>query len=122
MANKSKVSWLKSQKENAQGKLSLAIALGSINGLLMIVQTAILAYIIDLVIFADSAVAEGMTNDITTVFIALVVVVFCRAALGYFSECYSRRGAMFIKTHIRSALLHRIFELGPVYTQKKRQC
>jgi len=115
--------WLKSQKKSAQGKLSRAIALGSINGLLMIVQTAMLAYLIDLVIFTDSSITNGIANDttnnITKVAIALVAVIFSRAALGYFSECYSRRGAMFIKTNIRSKLLNRLFELGPAYTQKK---
>ena len=50
---------------------------------------------------------------------ALVAVILCRAALGYFSECYSRRGAMDIKTNIRSRLLNRLFQLGPAYTQTK---
>jgi ATP-binding cassette subfamily C protein CydD len=107
--------WLKSQKKSAHGNLSLSIALGSINGLLMIVQTAMLAYLIDLVIFTDGVIA----NELTKVTIALVAVIFCRAALGYFSECYSRRGAMFIKSNIRLRLLNRLFELGPAYTQKK---
>ena len=50
---------------------------------------------------------------------ALVAVIFCRAALGYFSECYSRRGAMDIKANIRSRLLNRLFQFGPAYTQTK---
>ena len=111
--------WLKSQKKIAQGKLSLAIALGSINGLLMIIQTAILAYLIDLAIFTDNITTPNTANDITMVTIALAVVIFFRAALGYFSECYSRRAAMFIKSNMRSRLLNRLFELGPAYTQKK---
>ena len=49
---------------------------------------------------------------------ALVAVILCRAALGYFSECYSRRGAMDIKTNIRSRLLNRLFQLGPAYTNQ----
>lgn len=115
--------WLKSQKKSAHGKLSRSIALGSINGLLMIAQTAMLAYLIDLVILTDSSITNGIANDttnnVTKVAIALVAIIFSRAALGYFSECYSRRGAMFIKTNIRSKLLNRLFELGPAHTQKK---
>jgi ATP-binding cassette subfamily C protein CydD len=130
--------WLKSQKKYAHGRLSRAIALGSLNGLLMIVQTAILAYLINLVIFAsnDAGLNNGssptssnsvLTNisdgviftDITLISMALVAVILCRAALGYFSECYSRRGAMDIKTNIRSRLLNRLFQLGPAYTQTK---
>lgn len=122
--------WLKSQKACAQGKLSRAIALGSLNGLLMIVQTAMLAYLIDLVIFAENEntlinpsnneVSEGIIfTDLTMVVIGLVIIILCRAALGYFSECYSRRGAMFIKANIRSRLLNRLFQLGPAYTELK---
>jgi ATP-binding cassette subfamily C protein CydD len=139
--------WLKSQKKYAHGRLSRAIALGSLNGLLMIVQTAILAYLINLVIFSsnDAGLNTGLSSnassntssdalsnsvlanisdgviftDITLISMALVAVILCRAALGYFSECYSRRGAMDIKTNIRSRLLNRLFQLGPAYTQTK---
>jgi len=123
--------WLKYQKRYAQGKLSRAIALGSLNGLLMIIQTAMLAYLIDLVIFpsedlsltnslSSSEITDGILfSDTTMISIALVALIFCRAALGYFSECYSRRGAMDIKANIRSRLLNRLFQFGPAYTQTK---
>lgn len=109
-------SWLKAQKKHAHGKLSKAIALGSVNGLLMILQTAILAYLIDLVIFSSE---ESKAYTLTQISVLLVGVIFARAALGYFSECYSRRGAMLIKANIRSRLLHRLFQLGPAYSQTK---
>jgi len=123
--------WLKSQKKHAHGKLSVAIALGSLNGILMILQTAILAYLIDWVIFSEKSISlfNDASNELTTsssmftnlsmVIIALVVVIFCRAALGYFSECYSRRSAMNIKANIRSRLLYRVFQLGPSFAQTK---
>ena len=123
--------WLKYQKKYAHGKLSRAIALGSLNGLLMIIQTAMLAYLIDLVIFPSEelTLANSLGKSITTegapfsetslISMALVAIVFCRAALGYFSECYSRRGAMDIKANIRSRLLNRLFQFGPAYTQTK---
>ena len=123
--------WLKYQKKYAHGKLSRAIALGSLNGLLMIIQTAMLAYLIDLVIFPseDLSLTNSLSNSVTTesilfsettlISMVLVAVIFCRAALGYFSECYSRRGAMDIKANIRSRLLNRLFQFGPAYTQTK---
>ena len=55
--------WLKYQKKYAQGKLSIAIALGSLNGLLMILQTAILAYLIDLTIFPNTAINNTQNNQ-----------------------------------------------------------
>jgi ATP-binding cassette subfamily C protein CydD len=123
--------WLKYQKKYAHGKLSIAIALGSLNGLLMIMQTAMLAYLIDIVIFpnvdvgvsnnsSQSIITESAAStDITTICIALIATIICRAALGYFSECYSRRGAMNIKANIRSRLLNRLFQFGPAFTQSK---
>jgi ATP-binding cassette subfamily C protein CydD len=106
--------WLKYQKKHAHGKLSKAIALGSLNGVLMILQTAILAYLLDLVIFSNG---ESNKYTLTQVSVVLVSVVVLRATLGYFSECYSSRGAMQIKANIRSRVLHRLFLLGPSYTQ-----
>ncbi|MBL4765890.1 MAG: thiol reductant ABC exporter subunit CydD [Colwellia sp.] len=127
--------WLKYQKKYAHSKLSYAIALGSLNGLLMIIQTAILAYLIDLAIFPNNelglsdTLSSGLSNsaitdsamftDTTVISMVLVTIVFFRAALGYFSECYSRRGAMNIKANIRSRLLNRLFQFGPAYTQTK---
>ena len=122
--------WLKSQKKYAHGKLSRAIALGAVNGLLMILQTAVLAYLINLVIFpsiesipstelSSTAFTGTAFTDTTMIMLALVLIICCRAGLGYFSECYSRRGAMDIKANIRSRLLHRLFEFGPAYTQTK---
>ena len=127
--------WLKSQKKTASSKLSRAIALGSLNGLLMILQTALLAYLIDFIVFNNASneitkVTSYSLNDdffghhvifteLALPFSLLIVIIFCRAALGYFSECFSRRGAMDIKANIRSRLLYRLFQLGPSYAQIK---
>ena len=121
--------WLKYQKKYAQGKLSIAIALGSLNGLLMILQTAILAYLIDLTIFPNTAINNTQNNHVVTniidltnntvIVLSLIAIIIFRALLGYFSECYSRRGAMNIKENIRSRLLNRLFQFGPAYTQTK---
>ena len=133
--------WLKSQKKYAHGKLSRAIAFGAVNGLLMVVQTAMFAYLINLVIFpqdkstitddfntptllGNDTFAQGLFSDIhfsdiTLAIVAISFIVICRALLGYFSECYSRRGAMDIKANIRSRILNRLLQLGPAYTQAK---
>jgi len=123
--------WLKSQRTTAEGKLSLAIALGSGNGLLMILQTAILAYVIDASIFSELlsspdplllSTAEVASNvlglgSLQWMLLALAAIILLRAALGYYSECYSRRGAMLIKAGIRQQLLKRLFQQGPAYVQ-----
>lgn len=120
--------WLKLQKATDQGKLSRSIALGSLNGILMVVQTAMFAYLIDMhllshsdikVVSSDNVITSVISNDMALIGTALIIIIFFRAVLGYFSECYSRRGAMFIKANIRSQLLSHLFHLGPAYTQKK---
>ena len=133
--NKTVNNWLKYQKRYAHNKLSIAIALGSFNGILMIAQTAILAYLIDLFIFSNNQTTlsnnqgtnignntnldAALFSDSTLIIITLIILILCRAALGYFTECYSRRGAMDIKSNIRARLLNRLFQFGPTFTQIK---
>ncbi|MDX2319759.1 MAG: thiol reductant ABC exporter subunit CydD [Moritella sp.] len=109
---KERLTWLKSQRTNAQGKLSKAIALGSINGILMIVQMALLAGIINEIIFSNKALAE-----ITPLLLGLIAIVLIRTLFGYISERYSRHAAMLIKVSIRQQLLQHLFAMGPAKTQ-----
>ncbi|CED60256.1 ABC transporter, ATP-binding/permease protein CydD [Moritella viscosa] len=106
------LTWLKSQRTHAQGRLSRAIALGSFNGILMIVQMAILAGIINEIIFSNKALAE-----ITPLLFGLVAIIITRTAFGYISERYSRHAAMLIKVSIRQQLLQHLFAMGPAKTQ-----
>jgi len=105
--------WLKSQKSHSQGRLSKAIALGSVNGVLMIGQTALLAFLIDSLLLNQSQPSALVSWAIG----GLIALIFIRAMFGYFSECYSRRGAIAIKSQLRKQLLQRLFQLGPAYTQ-----
>ncbi|CAM3210600.1 thiol reductant ABC exporter subunit CydD [Moritella viscosa] len=106
------LTWLKSQRTHAQGRLSRAIALGSFNGILMIVQMAILAGIINEIIFSNKALAE-----ITPLLFGLVAIIITRTTFGYISERYSRHAAMLIKVSIRQQLLQHLFAMGPAKTQ-----
>jgi len=106
------LTWLKSQRTHAQGRLSRAIALGSLNGILMIVQMAILAGIINEIIFSNKAIAE-----IKPLLFGLVAIIIIRTIFGYISERYSRHAAMLIKVSIRQQLLQHLFAMGPAKTQ-----
>ncbi|KXO13488.1 Transport ATP-binding protein CydD [Moritella sp. JT01] len=106
------LTWLKSQRTHAQGRLSRAIALGSVNGILMIIQMAILAGIINEIIFSNKALAE-----ITPLLFGLVAIIITRTVFGYISERYSRHAAMLIKVSIRQQLLQHLFAMGPAKTQ-----
>ena len=106
------LTWLKSQRTQAQGRLSKAIALGAFNGILMIVQMAILAGIINEIIFSNKALAE-----ITPLLFGLVAIIITRTVFGYISERYSRHAAMLIKVSIRQQLLQHLFAMGPAKTQ-----
>ena len=109
---KERLTWLKSQRTHAQGRLSRAIALGSVNGILMIVQMAILAGIINEIIFLNKTLTE-----ITPLLFGLVAIIITRTVFGYISERYSRHAAMLIKVSIRQQLLQHLFAMGPAKTQ-----
>ncbi|MCJ8349998.1 thiol reductant ABC exporter subunit CydD [Moritella sp.] len=106
------LTWLKSQRTQAQGRLSKAIALGAFNGILMIVQMAILAGIINEIIFLNKTLTE-----ITPLLFGLVAIIITRTVFGYISERYSRHAAMLIKVSIRQQLLQHLFAMGPAKTQ-----
>jgi ATP-binding cassette subfamily C protein CydD len=103
--------WLKGQRTYAQGRLSKAIALGSLNGILMIVQMAVLAGIINEIIFAQKSLSQ-----LTTLLGLLIAVVLLRTLCGYITERYSRHAAMLIKTAIRQQLVQHLFAMGPAQT------
>ena len=100
--------WLKSQRRHSQGRLSIAIACGSINGILMIVQMAFLAAIVNQIVFQQQNIAT-----ISPWLQGLAGVVIFRALFGYGSERYSRYAAMQIKLAIRQQLLQQLFAMGP---------
>ncbi|MCE0556820.1 thiol reductant ABC exporter subunit CydD [Motilimonas sp. E26] len=108
--------WLKQQKSKSQGLLAKAIAFGSLNGLVMIGQMALLAWIIDGAIFKQQSL-----HDLTPWLATLGLVVLLRAGLGYASERFSQRGAAKIKQEIRQELLQKIVSLGPAYTRQYGQ-
>ena len=87
--------WLKQQKTKSQGLLTRAIAFGSLNGLVMIGQMALLAWIIDGAIFQQQSL-----TDLQPWLLALAGVVVSRAILAYASERYSQRAAAKIKHQI----------------------
>jgi len=101
--------WLKSQKVHANGWLSKAIALGAFNGLLMIAQTALLAMLVNNMVF-------GLPQSAVLI-VAIVIVVLARAALGYGARIYSSRGAFSVQRSLRTALLNKIIKLGPAYSK-----
>jgi len=77
----------------------------------MIVQMAVLAGIINEVIFSNKSLAE-----ITPLLIGLAAIVIIRTLFGYVSERYSRHAAMLIKVSIRQQLLQHLFAMGPAQT------
>ncbi len=105
--------WLKQQKNKSNGLLARAIAFGSLNGLLMIGQMALLATMINKAIFEQQTLAE-----LIPWFGYLITLVILRAVLGYLSERFSQRAAACIKQQIRQELLAKIVRLGPAYCRQ----
>jgi ATP-binding cassette subfamily C protein CydD len=107
--------WLKEQKHLTGHWLALATALGTLSGLLLIVQTWYLARILDAVIFADAGLDQvrGLLWPLLALFLA-------RALLARLSEQSAVRGATRVKLALRDRLYRHIQALGPAYLAGER--
>ncbi len=105
-----KVNFLKKQKEQSGRLLSLAIALGSMSGLLVIAQAWFLALIINKVIFE-----KGSLSDVMPWLWMMLGILILRAVIVYFSEQVAFSASADIKQNLRNRLFNHIQLLGPGY-------
>jgi ATP-binding cassette subfamily C protein CydD len=101
--------WLRQNNRKSRRPLALTIALGELSGIILILQTALLARIADEVIFRHVGLAS-----LDGVLVALMATVPARFLLMWVArrtafECASR-----VKRHVRSGLRDHLSELGPI--------
>ena len=101
--------FLKAQKQNG-GLLQLAIALGSMGGLLIVVQAWCLAHIVNAVIFDGQNLAAVQPYLVT-----ILLLILFRVAVSYASEVIAFSATAKIKQNIRERLLAKMQSLGPAY-------
>jgi ATP-binding cassette subfamily C protein CydD len=90
-------------------------AMGFLCGFLILAQAWSLSELVDRVFFKGLAL-----QDVSTLFVALFVIVTARAAITWLEEWFALRLAHAVQTDIRQALLDKIERLGPVKMREEQ--
>lgn len=107
-------SWLKEQKGACGFYLNLTILFGLLTGLALVVQAYFIATILHGVI-----ILELPKSDFTQEFLSLLGLIAVRALLAFARERASFEAGKRLRTHIRSAVLDKVNELGPAFVKGK---
>jgi ATP-binding cassette subfamily C protein CydD len=106
--------WLKSQSKIASRWLSLSIGLGLTSGVLLVVQAALLANILQKVIMEHVE-----KHTLIASFIGLLVTIALRAACTWAREIAGQRCGEEVRLAIRNTIMDRLHQLGPAYIKGK---
>ncbi|MEA3274853.1 MAG: thiol reductant ABC exporter subunit CydD [Pseudomonadota bacterium] len=106
---------LKQQKRYAGPYISLAVAFGTLNGLLLIAQAWYLARVMNAVIFAQAGI-----DEVRPWLWMLLLLFLVRALLALLAEQSAFRGAARVKVALRDQVYRHIQALGPRYLAGER--
>lgn len=98
--------WLKQQKPYAGSLIKASIALGTLAGLCLIAQAALLAWIADKAMFEGWGIAQ-----LSPYLWAMLLFIVARALLTRWVEHLAFQGAVQIKTTLRQQLYEKLFKL-----------
>ncbi|MFT5704599.1 MAG: ATP-binding cassette subfamily C protein CydD [Shewanella sp.] len=107
-------SWLKQQKGACGFYLNLTVLFGLLTGLALVVQAYFIATILHGVI-----ILELPKSQFTQEFFALLGLIAARALLAFARERASFEAGKRLRSHIRSAVLDKLNELGPAFVKGK---
>lgn len=106
--------FLKNQSKISRIELYLAIALGSLSGLIVIAQAWLIATVISDVVFESAKLIE-LQNRL----LFLLVIFFVRAILNWSSSLYAFKASIKIKLDLRNKIHKHIQKTGPIHANKK---
>ncbi len=108
------VRWLKQHSAPAKRWLRISMLLGLVNGLLIIAQAWILAVIL------QALIMENVPREqLLTPFIFLIAVFVFRALITYVRERVGFRCGQVVRQEIRTMVLDKLQDLGPVWVKGK---
>ncbi|EKB23250.1 thiol reductant ABC exporter, CydD subunit [Aeromonas veronii AMC35] len=106
--------WLRKQSSHGRRWITISIAFGLGQGILMVAQAWLLATLL------HGFIIEGSTPDQSiTLFITLLLVTLGKAALAYGREVASFKAGSAVRQTIRQLVLTRLSRLGPAYIQRR---
>ena len=104
--------WLRTQSSHGRRWITISIAFGLGQGILMVAQAWLLATLL------HGFIIEGSTPEQSiTLFITLLLVTLGKAALAYGREVASFKAGSAVRQTIRQLVLARLSRLGPAYIQ-----
>ncbi|ELV7529170.1 cysteine/glutathione ABC transporter permease/ATP-binding protein CydD [Edwardsiella ictaluri] len=104
--------WLKQRSRPAQRWLRLSMLLGLLSGLLIIVQSWLLATLLQRLII-DHTPRGDLVHD----FALLIAAIALRALLGWLRERVGFHCGQVVRREIRALVLNRLAQLGPAWIQ-----
>ncbi|KAE9624806.1 heme ABC transporter permease/ATP-binding protein CydD [Aeromonas veronii] len=106
--------WLRKQSSHGRRWITISIAFGLCQGILMVAQAWLLATLL------HGFIIEGSTPEQSiTLFITLLLVTLGKAALAYGREVASFKAGSAVRQTIRQLVLTRLSRLGPAYIQRR---
>uniref|UniRef100_UPI003BA279BA heme ABC transporter permease/ATP-binding protein CydD n=1 Tax=Aeromonas jandaei TaxID=650 RepID=UPI003BA279BA len=106
--------WLRTQSSHGRRWITISIAFGLGQGILMVAQAWLLATLL------HGFIIEGSTPEQSiTLFITLLLVTLGKAALAYGREVASFKAGSAVRQTIRQLVLTRLSRLGPAYIQRR---
>ncbi|PAV08402.1 cysteine/glutathione ABC transporter permease/ATP-binding protein CydD [Arsenophonus sp. ENCA] len=108
------VKWLKQQSAPAKHWLRLSMLLGIISGLLIVTQAWLLATILQALII-DNVPREQLLVQ----FSLLICVFIVRAIINFIRESVGFVCGKIVRQQIRSMVLHKLNQLGPIWVKNK---
>ncbi|WP_425854268.1 heme ABC transporter permease/ATP-binding protein CydD [Aeromonas veronii] len=106
--------WLRKQSSHGRRWITISIAFGLGQGILMVAQAWLLATLL------HGFIIEGSTPEQSiTIFITLLLVTLGKAALAYGREVASFKAGSAVRQTIRQLVLTRLSRLGPAYIQRR---
>jgi len=110
-SNKKALRWLFKRIGTARSWILISVGLGLSSGILLIAQARFLSNIVH-----DAFMEKRPIDQLGNLFIALLVIIILRAALGWAREVSGFYAGSRIRQEIRLQLLAHIVSLGPSYT------
>src|ERR1700722_7732276 len=107
--------WLRGKARSVRLPLAGAIGIGALNGLLLILEAWLFAYVIDSVVFDHRGLAQ-----VWPLLSSMLGVFAARAVIGLFADAAAFEAAARIKQDLRRALHHKIAALGPGFLAGQR--
>lgn len=107
--------WLKSKKKEVGSLINTVALLGVFDGILVIIQSALLAFI-----FHHLIIEKQPWEQLLYYFILLGVVFVFRSIFSYFVQTLGFKVAVVIKRSVRDELLNKFSTLGPAYVKQQQ--